>query len=211
MSRRRFCVSVLTVASGLGIALTSATADDAPYARLKALLPPGDEAQACYARTYDAAHLKKHPKQKVTDMVFFLRYSALSEEERALTFSGQHGHDFRYDFTLAAKLRGGAETLYASGECGSTSRIGCGVECDGGGVELDPKADAPGALLVRLDRDYSFIRMTPGCGDEEEDAVTLEAGADDKVFKLTKSPLLLCRSMQENLDKRLEAQSATDD
>ena len=137
-------------------------------------------------------------------MVFFLRYSALSEEEQALTFSGQHGHDFRYDFTLAAKLRGGAETLYASGECGSTSRIGCGVECDGGGIELDPKANDPGALLVRLDRDYSFIRMTPGCGDEEEDAVTLQAGADDKVFKLTKSPLLLCRSTQENLDKRLE-------
>jgi hypothetical protein len=31
------------------------------------------------------------------------------------------------------------------------------------------------------------------------------------VFKLTKSPLMLCRSMQENLDKRLEAQSTTDD
>ena len=205
------CSRAWLVKATLGLAMPNATADDAPYARLKALLPPGDEAQACYARTYDAAHLKKHPKQKVTDMVFFLRYSAFSEEERALTFSGQHGHDFRYDFTLAAKLRGDAETLYASGECGSTSRIGCGVECDGGGVELDPKAHETGALLVRLDRDYSFIRMTPGCGDGEEDAVTLEAGADDKVFKLTKSPLMLCRSMQENLDKRLEAQSGTDD
>jgi hypothetical protein len=165
MSRRRFCAFVLTVASGLGAIMTSAVADDAPYAKLKALLPPGPDAQICFARTYDATHLKKHPKQKVTDMVLFLRYSALSEEERALTFSGQHGHDFRYDFTLAAKLRGNAETLYASGECGSTNRIGCGVECDGGGVELDPKADDPGVLLVRLDRDYSFIRMTPGCDD----------------------------------------------
>jgi hypothetical protein len=58
------------------------------YAKLKALLSPGQDAASCYARRYSAEHLKQHPKQKVTEMMLFLRYVTLGEDERAGRWSG---------------------------------------------------------------------------------------------------------------------------
>ena len=192
-----------------GLAMTASGVvadDDALYAKLKALLPPGPDAALCYARTYDAEHLTQHPKQKVTEVVFSLRYVPLSEEEATIIFNddGSQGkQDFRYDFTMSANVKGRAETLYASGNCTSAATIGCGVECDGGGVDLEPLAGNEGSILMRLERELSDrIRMTPGCG-EEEDAVEIEAGADDKLFKLDKAPAALCQTMQQTLDKAL--------
>jgi hypothetical protein len=49
------------------------------------------------------------------------------------------------------------------------------VDCDGGGIEIEPVAGRGGTILLRIGR----IRMTLGCGDGE--AVELEGGADDKV------------------------------
>ncbi len=63
------------------------------------------------------------------------------------------------------------------------------MDCDGGGIEIEPVAGRSGTILLRIDR----IRMTLGCGDGE--AVELEGGADDKVFKLTKAPRPLCEAM----------------
>ena len=203
MTLRKIGTRLLAV---IVIGLTSPVAADDPlYAKLKSFLPPAPNAQVCFARTYDDKHLKRHPEQKVTEMVFFLRYTMLAGDERAITADGATPLDFRYDYTLAAKVKGNAETLYASGECGSTTAIACSVECDGGGVEVEPRANDPDTLFIRLDTDYTYIRMTPGCGDESE-AVALEPGEDDKLFKLSKVPLLLCQSMQENLEKRLEDQ-----
>jgi hypothetical protein len=206
MTLRGLSARLLAAASLLGVAVSSAAADDASYARLKSFLPPGPDAQLCFARIYDAKHLQQHPKQKVAEMMFFLRYTTLGEDEATIITKDDGGTEkqyFRYDYTLTAKLRNNPETLYATGECGSTSAIACSVECDGGGVELEPKVNDPDTLFIRLDTDYTYIRMTPGCGDESE-AVALEPGEDDKLFKLVKSPLALCRSMQENLEKRLE-------
>jgi len=63
------------------------------------------------------------------------------------------------------------------------------VDRDGGGIEIEPVTGRDGAILMRLER----IRMTLGCGEGE--AVELEGGADDKVFKLTKAPRPLCDAM----------------
>ena len=171
------------------------------YIKLKALLPPFPGAQACYARTYSAEHLQQHPKQKVTELVLFLRYVTLSEEDATLISTENGGTEkqyFRYDFTLAAKTKEHDRTLYASGDCASAEGIGCGVECDGGGIEIEPMAGKDDTILVRLER----IRMTLGCGEGGE--VELEGGEDDKVFKLTKAPRPLCDSMQKNADKPLQ-------
>ncbi|MGH6734946.1 MAG: hypothetical protein ACRECX_02545 [Methyloceanibacter sp.] len=177
----------------------TALAEDAAGAKIEALLPPNPGAEVCYARVYDADHLKRHPKQRVTEMIFSLRYLTFEENEDGTPEEA----NYQYWFTLAAKLRGNPEMHYANGACGSSSGvIGCGVECDGGGIELEPRAD--GDLLARLERDggEGFIRLTPGCGDEE--GVTLEAGEDDKVFKLPKVPEATCNAMQAEFAKRLE-------
>jgi hypothetical protein len=173
------------------------------YAKLKALLPPAPAgAQACYARTYDKAHLAEHPKQKVTEMVFSLRYTVLGEDEAHLVATEGGGIEkqyFDYDFTLAAKVRDQSKTLYASGDCTSLEGIGCGVDCDGGGVVIEPVPGQGDTILVRLDRTYSYIRMSLGCGEGE--SVELRAGEDDKVFKLAKAPASLCNAMETDARK----------
>ncbi len=189
---------VVCLASASGTLIAYSGPD---YAKLKALLPPGPDAALCLARTYDADHLNKHKRQTVTELILFIRYVALSDDDAILVATedgGTEKQDFRYDFTLAAKVRERRETLYASGDCASAEGIGCGVECDGGGVDIEPIAGGDGAVLVRLER----IRMTRGCGDGE--AVDLEGGADDKVFKLSKVPRPLCESMQIRAEKSLQ-------
>ena len=175
-----------------------AGSDGPDYIKLKALLPPGPDAQACYARTYDPTYLQQHPQQKVTELILSLRYDALSEDEATLIAKEDGGTEkqyFRYDFTLAAKVRDHTGTLYASGDCASAEGIGCGVDCDGGGIEIEPMAGQDDSVLVRLER----IRMTLGCGEGED--MELEGGEADKVFKLSKAPPALCTSMEAKLGK----------
>ena len=68
-------------------------------------------------------------------------------------------------------------------------------DCDGGGIEIEPVAGKNGTILVRLAR----IRMTLGCSEGPE--IDLEAGADDKLFKLTQISATLCQSMQADAEK----------
>jgi hypothetical protein len=193
---------LMPLLAGLALAATGpAAAEDAPYAKLKAFLPPAPDAKACYVRIYDAKHLEQHPKQRVTEMILFLRCTILSEDEAVIEATDDGGtkkHYFDYDFTLAAKVRDRSETLYAAGDCAAAEAIGCGVDCNGGGVEVEPAAGGNDTILVKLER----IRMTLGCSDGED--FELEAGEDDKVFKLAKSPVETCSAMQEKLDKGFE-------
>ena len=183
MRRRLAALGLIGCLATAGAAFAEYQGPD--YVKLKALLPPAPDAALCFARSYDARHLAKHPQQKVTELMLFLRYVTLGEDDAILNATEGGGSEkqyFRYDFTLAASVKGRSRALYASGDCASAEAIGCGVECDGGGVEIEPVAGRPDALLLRLER----IRMTLGCGDGE--AVDLEGGADDKVFMLAKAP-----------------------
>lgn len=120
--------------------------------------------------------------------------------DAALCFAhgGTEKQYFRYDFTLAAKVKDRSPTLYVSGDCASAEGIGCGVDCGGGGIAIEPVPGRDDAILVRLER----IRMALGCGEGEE--VELEGGADNKVFKLVKAPRQFCEAMQANADKPLQ-------
>ena len=134
-------------------------------------------------------------------MVFSLRYLTLGEDEAVVVATEGGGTEkryFDYDFTLAAKTKEHDRTLYASGDCASAEGIGCGVECDGGGIELEPMAGKADEILVRLER----IRMTLGCG-EGADEIELEGGEDDKVFKLDKAQAAICNAMEAKLGNRL--------
>ena len=76
----------------------------------------------------------------------------------------------------------------------SDTGASCGVECDGGGVGLrrEPRT---GAILIDLTR-YGRIRMTRGCGDEEN-AAEVEPGRDDKLFRLEIADAAVCRSLNK--------------
>ncbi len=134
----------------------------------------------------------------MTELLLFIRYISLREDEAHLVATDDGGtvkQYFNYDFTLAAKVKDRSQTLYASGDCTSGEGIGCGVDCDGGGIELEPIAGKPDELLVRLER----IRMTLGCGEGQE--VELEGGTDDRLFKLTKAPRPLGEALKARANR----------
>ena len=154
---------------------------------LREILEPVPGRKVCFARTYDAAHLRKHPKQKVTAVVFQLKYYKHDpDKERP---EGQRN----YYFDMSAKVKGRKKTLHTAGECGPQDggAIRCFVECDGGGISI--KRDrTPDGLLVGFDR-LGRLRMTVGCGaDDEENTVDLTPGLDDRTFRLDKAATRIC-------------------
>ena len=186
----------LRPAQGLATALlmlacaTPALAEPVPpgaEGELGKLLPPVHDRKICFARTYDAAHLRRHPKQTVKSVLFQIRYH---RHDPAKEYpEGQRN----YYFGMAAKVRGQTKTLYASGECvPGKGRIHCGVECDGGGVVVE--RDGSAGLAISFSRISERIRMTVGC-DGEDNTVDLTPGADDRMFRLQRANLSACRSL----------------
>lgn len=155
---------------------------------LASFIPPLAGARACFRRVYDAAHLKAHPKQAVTEMEFRLAYYIHDPDEFAP--KGQRN----YYFELQARLRGAKQKmpLSAMGECRPTAdgkAIFCGVDCDGGGVNVKRSGD--GNILVDLEA-VGRLRMTSDCGEDEDNAFELTSGADDKRFLLSRLPDAEC-------------------
>jgi WD domain, G-beta repeat len=91
----------------------------------------------CFARVYDKAHLAKHPDQIVTAVKLHIHRPP-------------PGNSNKYWFLAQFRLRGRDETLRTSGICNEkASGLHCFVECDGGGVDVVPRArDA----MMYLDR-----------------------------------------------------------
>jgi hypothetical protein len=146
------------------------------------IVPAEDGAKACFSRNYDAAHLAQHKDQTVVEMGFRLAFVVERNDD------GSTYESWRY--ALNARKRGGAEASLATGECGEgAGKSFCGVECDGGGVYVVPQPD--GSLLVEFG-DSRGIRMTAGCGEDEDDFVMLEPGKDDKAFRLARVPDAQC-------------------
>lgn len=150
--------------------------------------PPEAGARACFRRVYDAAHLKAHPKQAVTEMDFRIAYYIHEPDEFAP--KGQRN----YYFQLIASLRDANQPkpLSAMGECRPTAdgkAIFCGVDCDGGGINVKRSGD--GQILVDLEA-VGRLRMTADCGEDEDNAFELTPGKDDKRFLLSKAPDAEC-------------------
>jgi hypothetical protein len=142
---------------------------------------------ACFARKYDAAHLAKHPLQKVSAMTLLLNAEADPEDQ-----------SLGYSFRLGVKFRDRPGDFDSSGSCGHAEvnedakgkeQMGCGVDCDGGGiaVEMD-KTDS--AVLVRLESIRIWRNNKP-----DDEGLNLSGGADDRVFRLDRAPLEMCRSL----------------
>jgi len=142
---------------------------------------------ACFVRKYDAAHLLKHPQQKVRAMKVLVAAEKVPEDEK-----------LNYSFRLGVAFRDKPTTFDSSGSCGhplasevsaDKLHIGCGVDCDGGGISIE-MANHDKSIIVRLDRVRIWRNNNP-----EEESISLEAGADDGVFRLDRVNLDDCRSL----------------
>ena len=142
---------------------------------------------ACFVRKYDPEHLARHPYQKVTSMK--LLYT--SEMFEGNTKLEQH---FRLGVTFRNK-RGvydssGSCNLFRSEERGGEIRFGCGVDCDGGGINVAMNKDDK-SVLVRLSRVRIWQKGLP----DDEASDSLVAGKDDAIFRLDRAPIEECRTL----------------
>lgn len=180
VTRMRLCALSIAMA-GLLAAFTASADTVAPGAEgeLAHFLPPVVGKRVCFARVYDADHLAKHPKQKVTQIEFRLAYHRFEPDENFP--EGQRN----YYFEVLAKVRGEKKLLSSMGECSPRgSTISCSVDCDGGGM-VAKRSAKPGKILMSFGNYYG-LRMTLGCGEDEEgNTVMLEPGEDDKEFLLS--------------------------
>ncbi|MFB9268576.1 hypothetical protein ACFFWD_36575 [Bradyrhizobium erythrophlei] len=183
--------AVIPVGSGFAAAQTN---DSTGNQVLNTILPPVAGQRVCFARKYDEIHLQQHPQQKVTEIVFDLEYVRNPQ---------------RYDFGISAKLRSRSDRLYAFGTCETNvapnypGGNACVVACDGGGVSLEKVKNAD-AIYVHLQTPSEGIAMRPSghssCGAEQ--GLRLEAGTDDRVFRLDSAPMPVCQSLHRMLPER---------
>jgi len=160
-------------------------------------MPLGQE--ACFGRTYDAAHLKQHPKQRVTSFHLFRDFSpdATKEtpqetREKMIEDDGQGG----IQIMAYVRFRDRPGLFFNGLSChhGSEGGIRCGIDCDGGGFMLKES----GASLLLENQGFVVIG---GCGaseDEAEQADFVKPGADDKVFRLDPKPVAECRALEDS-------------
>lgn len=150
---------------------------------------PKSHTFACFVRRYDAAHMAQHPHQKVTSMKLLFT-SELMEGNTELE------RNFRLGVTFRSK-RGNYDS---SGSCSffhpedakdkTEIRYGCGVDCDGGGINIAMNKD-DASVLVRLER----VRIWQNNKPDDEAGDELVSGKDDAIFRLDRVPVEECRSL----------------
>lgn len=181
-------------------ALTVSTTLQAQEQRVSPLpshMPLGQE--ACFGRTYDAGHLKQHPKQRVISFHLFRDFTpdATKEmpqetREKMIAEDGDGGiHVMAY-----VRFRDRPGLFFNGLGCnpGINGGVHCGIDCDGGGFMLKES----GASLLLENEGFVVIG---GCGasdDEAEQADYVKPGADDKVFRLDRKPVAECRALEDS-------------
>ena len=149
----KFAAGLKLAGAALALALSGSTLHaegttaDAQKAAAKA--PVGDEfvtrvfggpvsldktTYACFTRSYDSEHLAEHPQQKVSAMKLLLTAEKYPED-----------NEMNYSFRLGVKYRNKSGNYDSSGDCGhgkftdektNEAVLGCGVDCDGGGIDV---------------------------------------------------------------------------
>ncbi len=141
----------------------------------------------CFVRRYDAAHLARHPLQKVGMMKLLVTAEMLPEAE-SLNFSFRVGVRFRHrpgDFDSSGDCAHGRVSESADAK----EQLGCSVDCDGGGIVVELSADNK-STLVRLDSIRIWRNNKP-----DDEGFPLSGGVDDRVFRLHRVGLEDCRSL----------------
>ena len=189
--RRSLVCSALLATSLLPAQMPAARADearaDAFAQQIFGSLPGKDKAYACFVRTYDPGHLVRHPLQKVKAMKLLVTGETDPETQK-----------FGYSFRLGVAFRNRPGNFDSSGDCGiggitespaHKSVMGCSVDCDGGGISVEMTADNK-STLVRLERIRIWQNNQP-----DDEGLDLSGGADDRVFRVDRAKLDMCRSL----------------
>ena len=147
--------------------------------------PVSQKSYACFVRVYDADHLARHPLQKVSAMTLLVDAEKVPEDA-----------SLNYSFRLGLKYRNRNGAFDSSGNCGhadsaTSGHLGCGVDCDGGGLGVDLTADNK-SVMVKVERIRIWRDNRP---DDEASNASLIAGADDRLFRLDRASLMTCKPL----------------
>jgi hypothetical protein len=82
-----------------------------------------------------------------------------------------------------------ANHLVAAENTGDEIRLGCGVDCEGGGIQVAMKDEK--SALIRLERIKIRERNKP----DDDASHDLVAGADDKIFRVDRADLHECSEL----------------
>jgi hypothetical protein len=187
MRRRTWTAAALLAAlASLGTAGT-ARADDAVAKQIFGAVS-GGKSFACFARTYEAGHLARHPQQKVTSMTLLVS-AEKSDEDGELNYAFQMGLRLRGQKSGAFDTGGGCGHTRVSEGTGGLVRLECGVDCDGGGLTVEV-AGQNKPVIVRLES----VRISRSAKSGNQEAYRLES-ADDRVFRLDRVGLRECKSL----------------
>jgi hypothetical protein len=197
MKRAGITLALAFFATGsvLGAALGPAfAADDGDMIVRLMGKAPGSKTYACFSRVYDAAHLAAHPVQKATSMKVLVKMEN-DKETRQPTFHFMMGVTKRASKTLLTTA-GDCGQLRDGKEEGPVTRLGCGVECDGGGLGIAMGEDNR-SIGVSIER----IRVSPNGVSAEEGGGDF-GGDDDQLFRLDRTAVADCANI---LDDKKEA------
>jgi hypothetical protein len=192
--------ALLAIPVLLALSATSFAADDP----LIKIVPPRDGASVCFERSYDAAHLKRRPKQQTTRILLSFRYQ------------GSNGTHIE---RIALTRRGKAPPLYFAGGCDWSE----GANRNTSGQSLltyYPKNEgyacialtAPGSareggfFLIDLARDGKSATLYFNSPIEAMQAAhgrgargDVKLGRDDLVFWLRRTDASACRALEDAL------------
>jgi hypothetical protein len=198
MIMKNICLFALTLATSAALAFPQPShaqegIDKAKAAAFDAKMfarPYDEKTYACFARRYDANHLAQHPRQKVSTMKLLVMAEIPPEEQT-----------INYSFRVGVQYRQRPGKFDSSGSCrhviaqddGDEIRLGCGVDCDGGGIGVALSKDDKSAI-VRLERVRIWQRNKP----DEEAGDDLVAGADDRIFRVDRIDTRECAELVTN-------------
>ena len=187
-------LAAIVIAGGDAATRRAGAGDNSmPYARLAELLPAEPGRKACYARSYDAAHLRDHPQQRVSAVTLFLRVIGLNADGDKFFVPRAEPYDrIQYEHAIALTRRGSKRRLSAGGYCSGDVTARCVVECDAGGYTLE-KAGADALLIRLLDQGVEFDN---DCDGGKGTRVT--PGRDDKVFRVERVSLDHCAALEKS-------------
>jgi len=182
------------LASAALLAAAPAFADSAADTQIFGKDPGKDRAFACFVRHYDAAHLKAHPQQNVTDMLVLVD-SAYDAESQSRS----------YNLTLGSNFRGVVKQFQSYGGCNGTiegQKLSCYIDCDGGAIDVRFKDQ--NSILV--DIPYGARLDDPDASIDDENVTEIpdkaQFGPDDKTFLLSRASGALCVDLTDDDSKQ---------
>ena len=147
--------------------------------------PPAPKSYACFVRRYDANHMAQHPKQKVSAMKLLV--TAEAAEDKTINYS--FGLGFRYRHCADSFDSSGYCSRIVAEDSGGEICLGCGVDCEGGGIEVAMKDHR--SALIRLER----IRIWERNKVDDAASDDLVTGADNRIFRVDRAHLHECSEL----------------